>query len=131
MQAVLYLAAQEAGTVVSAEIVSQVLKIPREFISKILQNLRENGLVLSNKGKNGGFGLAKEPSNIKLIDIVEAIDGLELFQSCVLGFPECSPDTPCPVHDSWGALRTQAFEMLSNETLDKLKDKTLNKIQSL
>ena len=67
----------------------------------------------------------------KLIDIVEAIDGLEMFNSCVLGFPDCSPDTPCPVHDSWGDLRTQAFKMLSEETLDKLKDKTLIKIQSL
>ena len=131
MQAVLFLAAQKTGTVVSAGTISRILKIPREFISKILQSLRDSGLISSSKGKSGGFFLAKHPSDIKLIDIVEAIDGLETFNSCVLGFPECSPDTPCPVHDSWGVLRTKAFEMLSNETLDKLKEKTLNKIQSL
>ena len=131
MQAVLFLAAKETGSVVSAEKISQVLKIPREFISKILQSLRDSGIICSTKGKSGGFCLAKPSSEIKLINIVEAIDGLEMFNSCVIGFPECSPDTPCPVHDSWGALRTQAFEMLSNETLDKLKEKTLNKIQSL
>ncbi len=131
MQAVLFLAAQKTGTVVSAGTISEVLKIPLEFISKILQSLRDSGIIRSIKGKTGGFCLAKPASEIKLIDIVKAIDGLGLFQSCVLGFPECSPDTPCPVHDSWGTLRTQAFEMLSNETLDKLKDKTLNKIQSL
>ena len=131
MQAVLFLAAQKTGTVVSAGTISQVLKIPREFISKILQSLRDSGIISSSKGKSGGFFLAKQPSDIKLIDVVEAIDGLETFNSCVLGFPECTPDTPCPVHDSWGELRTKAFEMLSNETLDKLKEKTLNKIQSL
>jgi len=131
MQAVLFLAAQETGMVVSAETISQALKIPREFISKILQSLRESGLICSTKGKSGGFYLAKPSSQIKLIDVVEAIDGLEMFTSCVLGFSECTPNTPCPVHDSWGALRTRAFEMLSAETLDKLKDKTLNKIQSL
>ena len=131
MQAVLFLAAKETGSVVSAEKISQVLKIPREFISKILQSLRDSGIICSTKGKSGGFCLAKPASEIKLIDIVEAIDGLEMFNSCVIGFPECSPDTPCPVHDSWGALRTQAYEMLSNETLDKLKEKTLNKIQYL
>ena len=131
MQAVLFLAAQKTGTIVSAGTISQVLKIPREFISKILQSLRDSGIISSSKGKSGGFFLAKPTSQIKLIDIVEAIDGLEMFNSCVLGFPECTPDTPCPVHDSWGALRTKAFEMLSNETLDKLKEKTLNKIQSL
>lgn len=131
MQAVLFLAAKETGSVVSAEKISQVLKIPREFISKILQSLRDSGIIRSTKGKFGGFFLAKPSSEIKLIDIVEAIDGLEMFNNCVIGFPECSPDSPCPVHDSWGALRTQAYEMLSNETLDKLKEKTLNKIKSL
>ncbi len=131
MQAVLYLAAQDKGTVVSSEEISRVLKIPKEFISKILQSLRDSGIIFSTKGKSGGFGIAKDPSEIKLIDIVEAIDGLEMFNSCVLGFPECSPETPCPVHDSWGALRTQAYEMLSVETLDKLKEKTLNKIRTL
>ncbi len=131
MQSVLFLAAQEKGTVASAEAISQVLKIPREFVSKILQSLRNSGIICSTKGKSGGFCLAKPASEIKLIDVVEAIDGLEMFNNCVLGFPDCSPDTPCPVHDSWGALRTQAFKMLSEETLDKLKDKTLIKIQSL
>lgn len=131
MQAVLYLAAQEKGALVSAEDISNVLKIPREFISKILQNLKESGLIASTKGKSGGFSLAKDASRIKLIDVVSAIDGLEMFDSCVLGFSECSPTHPCPVHDTWGSLRTQAYDMLTSETIDKLKEKTLNKISSL
>jgi Rrf2 family protein len=131
MQAVLYLASQEKGTMVSAEDISKVLKIPREFISKILQSLRESGLISSSKGKSGGFSLAKPASRIKLIDVVSAIDGLEMFDSCVLGFPECSPTHPCPVHNTWGPLRTQAYDMLTSETVDKLKEKTLSKIRSL
>ncbi len=131
MQAILYLAAQEMGTLVSSDEISKDLKIPREFISKILQSLRESGLIFSTKGKAGGFGLAKDPSRIKLIDVVSAIDGLDIFDNCVLGFPECSPTHPCPVHETWGALRTQTYDMLTKETVDKLKDKTLNKIRSL
>jgi len=131
MQAVLYLAAREKGTLVSAEDISKVLKIPREFVSKILQSLKESGLISSSKGKSGGFTLAKDPSRIKLIDVVSAIDGLEMFGSCVLGFPECTPTHPCPVHVTWGSLRDQAYEMLTSETIDKLKEKTLQKISSL
>lgn len=131
MQAILYLAAQEMGTMVSSDEISKVLKIPREFISKILQSLRESGLIFSTKGKAGGFGLAKDPSRIKLIDVVSAIDGLDIFDNCVLGFPECSPTHPCPVHETWGVLRTQTYDMLTKETVDKLKDKTLHKISSL
>jgi Rrf2 family transcriptional regulator, iron-sulfur cluster assembly transcription factor len=131
MQAILYLAAKEKGALVSAEEISKVLKIPREFISKILQSLKDSGLINSSKGKSGGFSLAKSSSRIKLIDIVAAIDGLELFDDCVLGFPECSPTHPCPVHETWGTLRTQAYDMLNSETIDKLKEKTLHKISSL
>ena len=131
MQAILYLAVQGKGTLVSSDEISKILKIPREFISKILQSLRESGLIFSIKGKAGGFGLAKDPSRIKLIDVVVAIDGLGIFDSCVLGFPECSPTHPCPVHETWGVLRTQTYDMLTKETIDKLKDKTLHKISSL
>jgi Rrf2 family transcriptional regulator, iron-sulfur cluster assembly transcription factor len=131
MQAVLYLAAREKGTLVSADEISKVLKIPREFVSKILQSLRNSGLISSSKGKSGGFSLAKPASRIKLIDVVAAIDGLDMFDSCVLGFPECSPTHPCPVHNTWGPLRTQTYDMLTSETIDKLKEKTLHKISSL
>ncbi|MFC2103343.1 RrF2 family transcriptional regulator [Bacteroidota bacterium] len=131
MQAVLYLAAQETNPVVPSETISQVLKIPKEFISKILQSLRDSGIINSVKGKSGGFQLAKPPSEIKLIDVVAAIDGLEMFNSCVLGFRECSPDAPCPVHNHWGELRNKAYDMLSSETLDNLTEKTLNKIKTI
>jgi Rrf2 family iron-sulfur cluster assembly transcriptional regulator len=129
IQAVLYMAAQNNGIIIPSDEISKKLKIPKEFISKILQSLTESGIIESKKGKAGGFKLAKHPSKIKLIDIVEAIDGLESFNSCVLGFPNCSPEKPCPVHNQWGELRTKAYHMLSNETIDKFKDRTLKKIK--
>lgn len=131
LQAVLYLAAVRNDEVLRVDVIASELNIPKEFVSKILQSLRENGIIESRKGKAGGFTLAKPPEQIKLIDIVEAIDGLGIFNSCVLGFPKCSPEHPCPVHDTWGKLRTDAYNMLSSETLDKFREKTLDKIKHL
>ena len=131
LQAILFMAANGNECVCPAEEISKKLSIPKEFISKILQSLTESGIVESKKGKSGGFKLAKHPSNIRLIDIVEAIDGLESFNTCVLGFPECSPDKPCPVHNKWGELRTKVYEMLSSETLDKFQETTLIKINNV
>lgn len=128
LQAILYMAAKEPGCVCPSEEIAKKLKIPKEFVSKILQNLTESGIVDSKTGKSGGFMLAKQPSQIRLIDIVAAIDGLDIFNSCVLGFPSCSPDKPCPVHNKWGELRSKAYEMLAAETMDKFKEKTINKI---
>lgn len=131
LQAILFMAARDYNIVCPAEEISKKLNIPKEFISKILQSLTESGIIESKKGKSGGFKLAMHPSNIKLIDIVEAIDGLESFNTCVLGFPECTPEKPCPVHDQWGELRAKALEMLSSETIDKFKERTLNKINNI
>ncbi len=129
LQAILYLAAKEAEDVIRVDVIAEELKIPKEFVSKILQSLREHGIIESKKGKAGGFILAKNPNKIRLIDVVEAIDGLEVFNSCVLGFPSCSPDHPCAVHNKWGKLRTEAYNMLSDETIDRFKEKTLNKLK--
>jgi Rrf2 family transcriptional regulator, iron-sulfur cluster assembly transcription factor len=131
LQAVLYMAAKEPGCVCPSDEIADKLQIPKEFVSKILQSLTESGIVDSKKGKSGGFLLAKNPSKIRLIDIVTAIDGLDLFNRCVLGFPNCSPDQPCPVHDKWGELRTKAYNMLTDETIDKFREKTLNKISKI
>lgn len=131
LQAILYLASRKDKKFFSAREIAKDLKIPKEFISKILQSLVDFGLVGSQKGKNGGFYLAKDSSEIRLIDIVEAIDGLEIFTTCVLGFSECSSDVPCPVHNKWGKLRSMAYDMLSSETIDKFSEITLMKVQSL
>ena len=131
LQAILLMAVSEHITVYSAEEISKKLSIPKEFISKILQSLTESGLIESKKGKSGGFKLAKQPSEIKLIDIVKAIDGLESFNNCVLGFPNCSDINPCPLHDKWGELRLKTYNMLSEENLEHFREITLQKINNL
>lgn len=131
LQAVLYLASQETDKVIPVDEIAARLSIPKEFVSKILQSLTESGIVNSRKGKYGGFAIAKDPKKIRLIDVVGAIDGMGLFNNCVLGFPECNPTHPCPVHDKWGVLRTHAYNMLNDETLADLREKTLSKISSL
>lgn len=131
LQAILYLASREKDENISARDISKKLGIPKEFISKILQSLVHVKIVGSKKGKDGGFYLSKSPSKIRLIDIVEAIDGNEIFTICVLGFPNCSSSSPCPVHVKWNKLRNMAYDMLSSETIDKFKNKVIKKINSL
>lgn len=131
LQAVLFLSIKKEKRIFTAAEVSKELKVPKEYVSKVMQILTESGIIGSKKGKNGGFYLAKSPSSIKLIDIIQAIDGLEIFNNCVLGFPGCSNENPCPVHEKWGTLRDDAYKMLSNETLEQLKEKTLHKLVSL
>lgn len=131
IQAVLFLSIKKEKLIFNATAISEELKVPKEFVSKMLQTLTESGIIGSKKGKNGGFYLARKPSKIKIIEIVEAIDGDHLFKTCVLGFPNCGDENPCPVHNKWGKIRSETYEMLAKETLEELREKTVKKIISL
>lgn len=131
LQAVLFLSTLEMNEVKNAKEISNALKVPKEFVSKVLQTLASNKIVASRKGKHGGFFIKKSVSEIRLIDIVLAIDGLEVFHKCVLGFPDCDPDSPCPVHEEWGKLRDETYRMLSEYSLEDLRDKSIDKIMKL
>jgi len=131
LQAVLYLSTEKEGKLFNAFQVSEKVKQPKEFVSKVLQILTASGIVGSKKGKNGGFFLAKPAEEICLIEIVKAIDGLEVFEKCVLGFPECGDTHPCPVHNTWGKIRDEVYNMLITETLKDFQSKTLDKLITL
>jgi Rrf2 family protein len=126
---VLYIATKGNNAVVSSQEISERLDIPKEFVSKILQSLCKGRIIGSVKGKNGGFFLKRNPRRIHLIDIVRAIDGDDILNSCVLGFRECSSANPCPVHNKWKNIRKSISEMLISENFDRLKIKMSEKIR--
>jgi len=131
LQAVLYMSGLGEKKIIKAKYISEKIAIPREFTSKVLQDLAKAGIISSQKGKNGGFYIDKPHAEIFLIDIVKAIDGLELFKECLFGFPGCSHENPCPIHVQWGGIRKEIFELLSNTSilnLDKLSDKKIDQI---
>ena len=97
-------------------------EIPRYFLSKILQELVKAGLLESMKGPNGGFKLSKKPEKITLIDIIKAIDGLEVFTRCGIGFKKCSDDHPCPIHHDFKKVREKVYELFKKKTLKELMD---------
>lgn len=129
LQSVLYLAALDTEYICSSEEISSKLLLPREFTSKILQSLTESKIIESRKGKSGGFKLAKKANELKLIDVVIAIDGDEIFKNCVMGFANCTKDKKCMLHDEWQGILNNAIDMLSRDTLDSFKNKMIDQLQ--
>ena len=124
IRAVIYLSNEKEGSAaVHAREISDALNIPHHFLGKILQILTRDGIVLSTKGSNGGFRLGKPASEIRLVDIVHSIDGITTMDRCVLGFPECREDDPCPLHGQWGASRELIVRMLSDTAVAALSDR--------
>ena len=120
LRAVTYLALKPEGGKTSIREMTKKIGIPYHFLAKILQSLAYKGLLVSQKGPTGGFGLARSPKDISLFDIVEAVDGVGFTTSCVMGFPECSGKNPCSVHVIWGDLRKNLHATLADKNIGQM-----------
>ncbi|HEX7572847.1 MAG TPA: Rrf2 family transcriptional regulator [Bacteroidota bacterium] len=120
LQAVVFLALQKEGERVSIKDLTKKLDIPYHFLAKIFQDLSRKGLLESLKGPGGGFSLGMAARDITLFHIVEAIDGVDFTQKCVMGFAECSGKHPCAVHEKWAALRDGIYSMLVSKDVAQL-----------
>ena len=106
--------------------ISEGLNIPSPFLGKILQVLSKKKILNSSKGPHGGFSLRKDVDDICMIEIVEAIDGLDFFNSCIIGLNSCTEnpnEAPCPLHNKYGAIRDQVFELFKTETIGGMVEK--------
>jgi len=108
------------GAYAGAADIAQRISAPRNYLGKLLKRLAEAGLLESQKGKGGGFRLAREPHTITLYDVIEPIEHVSRWQGCFLGRPECSDLAPCAVHQRWGKVRDEYLEFLRETTLADL-----------
>lgn len=99
----------------------QILKIPYKYLGRLMHKLSAAGLVNVTQGKQGGYRIYQELSRIYLYEIVGVVEGLEDYQRCVLGFPECSSENPCSLHNIWIERQESIKEMIYNTTLADLK----------
>jgi len=120
IRAFVHLAQVPEGKFAMVKHIAEQEDIPSHFLAKILQQLARKGLLRSSKGPNGGFSLRAHPGQVRLLDIVEALDGMAPYQQCPAGFSECSDDVPCSMHDSWIGLRSRIMDYLGKNTIADL-----------
>lgn len=119
IRAVLFLATQsEAHQTVKIPAISEAIKSPKAYTSKILTKLVQHNIVHSQTGPKGGFYVdSNQLAQISIKDIVQAIDGSAMFSQCGLGLESCDAKNPCPMHDTFSALRTQLKQDLECTSL--------------
>ncbi|MEO7088092.1 MAG: Rrf2 family transcriptional regulator [Bacteroidia bacterium] len=121
IRTILYLAAKSKdGEKMDIKKLSKALKIPTPFLSKILQELVPKKIISSVKGPNGGFFLTEQNLQLPVIKIIEAIDGLALFEACGLGLKSCCDKHPCPIHNDFKIVRDLLKSTFSNQTIREL-----------
>ena len=120
LKAVIFIASQsQSGQKTGIRQICDSIETPHHFTAKILQNLSRQGLVKSSKGPTGGFYLAEE-QDLKLIEVVKAVDGDRIFKDCILGIHECEDKHPCPIHHEYVKIREEITTMLENSSIKEI-----------
>lgn len=112
--------------------IAKEIKAPEAFVAKVLQKLVRKDIIHSSTGPKGGFFVdVEEIKNIKMIEIVQAIDGNQIFEGCALGLPKCDEKHPCPVHHKFKSIRESLKDMMMNMDVSQMADNIDNEIAFL
>ncbi len=86
LRAIVHLAINRDVACPAAQIAEET-QIPAGYASKVMQDLGRAGLVVAQRGPNGGFTLARSPHQISVLEVVNAVDPIERINKCPLGLP--------------------------------------------
>jgi Rrf2 family protein len=101
LRAVLYIAERGDDGPVRVGEMARALRIPQNYLSKILHRLARSGVLASTRGKTGGFQLAVRPERLHLAAVVSPFDRIEQRRRCLLGRPQCTDHAACAAHGRW------------------------------
>lgn len=112
--------AKNKEEICSANYLHKKLHIPHQYLRQLLTKLSKSGFIHSTRGRNGGFVFSKEISEIYVADIIEAVEGLESFNKCILGFTDCPLNEQCSMHEFWESTRDVIIKELKTTSLADL-----------
>ena len=104
----------------SADFLHSQLGIPYQYLRQILTKLSRTGFINSSRGRRGGFELTRDTDTIYIADVIEAMEGLEGFNKCILGFQECPFDNRCAIHNLWEESRNNILKIMKQTSLANL-----------
>jgi len=108
------------GTVLEVSQVAEEAGLPAPFLAKIFGKMTRYGVLTSHRGKTRGYSLAKPPSELTVRQVLEAVDGPDLFERCIFWTETCNDENPCPLHNSWKDLKPLIAQRMTEVTLDKI-----------
>lgn len=96
LRAIMHLAALPPDQSINSQRLAARTKVPHGYLSKVMRDLVVAGLVLSRRGPQGGFSLAKQQRLISILDVLSAVDPIQRLTRCPLGNP--AHVGLCPLH---------------------------------
>jgi Rrf2 family iron-sulfur cluster assembly transcriptional regulator len=120
LRAMAHLAKNYGGESISTRVISEREDISYQLACKLMQKMNDAGLVTSTMGPKGGFTLSKDPSQINLLEIIQAVQGPLSVNKCLAEQDSCSRQELCPLTGKMKELQDYIVNFLSDATLGDL-----------
>jgi len=108
----------QADHPMSGDTLAERTRVPRRYLTRVLQDLCAAGIVRSRPGPGGGYELTNSPSKLTILDVINTVDPIERITECPLGLK--SHTSLCPLHaelDRAYAATEKAFASVTIQAL--------------
>jgi len=113
--------ATNLGATFNARDVAKVVRLPLPVVSKVLKLLARHGLLASQRGIKGGYGLARSPRDISVAEIIHALEGPIAVTECTDSIHgDCGIQIGCPVRTNWHLINRAIHGALEQITLAEM-----------
>ena len=131
VRVLIYLATLPEGMRVPAPGIAHGIEAPESFVSKVLQQLVQRGMVTSHRGVAGGFQLAVQPEKVSLLDVVEMIEGPLQINLCLPGEATCDRKSWCGAHPIWSEAQDALKKVLASASIASMARDSLSNLDSI
>lgn len=107
---------------ISAREICERQHLPRKYIERLLNNMKNAGLVESLPGVKGGYILAKKPEQITLLSLMQAVEDHSWEMSCISHPPEHCNREECGLHVVWGDVYQNMKSILEGYSLERIDE---------
>ena len=117
LRALMHMGKFPEGSVFMRSDLATIISVPNSFLGKILQNLAKSGILISERGKKGGFRLGRVPKEISIYDIFIAVDGPLNINNCMDKNFECEAGCDCQATHMWQDIQNNLEAKLKTYSL--------------
>ncbi len=101
---------------VSSGLLAETTQVPQDYLAKVLQLLAKASLIEGRRGVGGGYQIARSPSEVRLLEVIEAVEPLKRIDSCPLGLKSHGANL-CPLHRKMDEAAQAVIEIFDDSTL--------------
>jgi len=120
--AVRHLAAHRGDPSQSASDIAEAYGVSAPLLAKVLQRLARNGLVTARHGSSGGYQLARHPSEISALDVINAVEGPVVITSCITNHGNCGQSSTCTIREPLRRVNESIAKVLSSVTISQMAE---------